>query len=1454
MKVKFFSVLAVILLFAACENPFVMNILPDGNNSVPPGSFVVTFDRNGGDADADPKTKVVSPPATTIDKLPAQPTWADHAFTGWNTKADGSGTVFSAATTVTADITVYAQWNDVPEGSFVVTFDKNGGDTEADPVSKVVTPPATTIDSLPTAPVRDGYTFKDWNTQEDGSGDAFTASTEVTADITVYAQWEEVPEGSFVVTFNKNGGDTDADPVSIVVIPPATTIDSLPAPPVWTNYTFTGWNTQADGTGTAFTASTVVSAGITVYAQWTPLSVGPTTANVNFENDSLGYVYASTGGSSSPAVTVAADPSNAGQKSLQITSTDYNQAAIIPINLPRSLNEAESLTFRICLTNGVLSYKKVLAYIADDPSKFLSGGFGNPANSQYPQFAANKLGETEEIPELTLNQWSNYTINISGLNNAIRDLTGDVYLAIGINHGTDEGITYLLDDLTFTFGTPNPPPEPGAPVKVDFENDAMEKAYGFTQGNNSPTSVKVVADPVNAGQKSLEFTGTSGYNQAAVIPINLPGALNTYRSFTFRFNMKTGSLENKDMTVYVASSADTFSRYGFGNPSTDSNNFAANLLGSVRLTDVKNHWDTYAIAIENPGSAISNLSGNVFVAIGINHNDGIVYYLDDLEFSVDEPPPPPASPTLVNFEEDDIGKTYGYTNGDNNPTVTVTATPGTSGASLKSLRVVTNAGTGSNPSAWNQAAIIPINLPDGNLSAYRSFRFRFYYTGGVLIDNSTNQPRKINVYVADDTAKFVRYGFGNPAGNQNQFANLLVGEAEPEYGTNDWVDYAVNFTAGSAISALTGNIFVAVGINHNTEITYYLDDLTFSKTEVTKADGLALDGTLAVTPTHNSVEITAGSVTVAGGVQTIEYAVAAGSSAPSGWQAGRSFTGLTPETAYTAYARSAANAQYNAGTSYKSVTFTTASPPPKPDGAALTGSITATVTHNRIIINIVDAPGNGQIVEYAVSTGTTAPASGWQTGTTFSGLQVSTTYYVFARSKENDNNKAGTPISASFTTEETPQAPPVPPSIVDFEDKSVGDTYNRVSGQGSSTAAVVADPANSNEKSLEITSNNWNNGAIIPINLPFALKNYESFTFRYRLATSMPETDRGNGIWVYVTDSPSSLTQNQLGNNNASYNPILLKNIVPDYGVTNQWVDHEIELMDSSGNSTVLSGIQELSGDVFLVIGINSRQSITYQLDDLAFNIDYDFVPTPGINPATATYDLNASNAAQHKAIEITVSLYGSTLSSIKNGATTLTSGTHYTHVNGIVTLPISYLDTLTVGTTTLIFNFSGNTTKTFTITIRNTAGTLLAYDFTTNPSVTPTYSGDLSASVTGGALRVTKTTGYATPMLILPFNLGTTNLGSYRLELVWRKISGDTDNKVLRVEVQPNGTAFAAAGSNPSIGSVNNAPIGTSWSSTPISVSNSSLNMTGLINIAISLNNTNPFVYEIQSIRLVAQ
>jgi len=95
---------------------------------------------------------------------------------------DGDITTGKAQVTVTSDSTT----------TYTVTFDKNGGDTDASPSSISEVTSGATV-TLPTAPARSGYTFSGWNTVAGGSGSTFTGSTAVTSNITVYAQWTAIP-------------------------------------------------------------------------------------------------------------------------------------------------------------------------------------------------------------------------------------------------------------------------------------------------------------------------------------------------------------------------------------------------------------------------------------------------------------------------------------------------------------------------------------------------------------------------------------------------------------------------------------------------------------------------------------------------------------------------------------------------------------------------------------------------------------------------------------------------------------------------------------------------------------------------------------------------------------------------------------------------------------------------------------------------------------------------------------------------------------------------------------------------------------------------------------------------------------------------------------------------------------------------------------------------------------
>jgi len=234
----------------------------------------VTFNNNGGTGSmADEVTNVPTPLTSNAF------TRSGYTFSGWNTAANGSGTSYADAASYpfTADATMYAQWTPLP--SHTVTFDNNGGTgSMADEVHNVAT--ALTADAF----TRFGYTFSGWNTAANGSGTAYadTASYPFTADATMYAQWTALP--NHTVVFDNNGGTGSmADEVDNVPTP--LTNNSFTRP----GFTFSGWNTAANGTGTAYAdaASYPFAGDATLFAQWTAVPTKTVTFNSNGGSGSI---------------------------------------------------------------------------------------------------------------------------------------------------------------------------------------------------------------------------------------------------------------------------------------------------------------------------------------------------------------------------------------------------------------------------------------------------------------------------------------------------------------------------------------------------------------------------------------------------------------------------------------------------------------------------------------------------------------------------------------------------------------------------------------------------------------------------------------------------------------------------------------------------------------------------------------------------------------------------------------------------------------------------------------------------------------------------------------------------------------------------------------------------------------------------------------------------------------
>ncbi len=169
-----------------------------------------------------------------------------------------------------------------------VTF-KNSDDSQITSVKvekgKAIATDGFTDQSMPENPTKDGFTFKEWNTQKNGQGTPFTGTTPVDNDLTVYAIYtkntvtppapEPPAQNQKTVTFNKKDGSL----LSTVKVETGKKVAaaSMPAAPVEEGFTFKEWNTKQDGTGTAFNADTVVNNDLTVYAVYTKNPVTPPT-------------------------------------------------------------------------------------------------------------------------------------------------------------------------------------------------------------------------------------------------------------------------------------------------------------------------------------------------------------------------------------------------------------------------------------------------------------------------------------------------------------------------------------------------------------------------------------------------------------------------------------------------------------------------------------------------------------------------------------------------------------------------------------------------------------------------------------------------------------------------------------------------------------------------------------------------------------------------------------------------------------------------------------------------------------------------------------------------------------------------------------------------------------------------------------------------------------------------
>ncbi len=271
---------------------FTVSSTKPTKSNTSPGNFTVTYNAGGGSVST-------SSANTTATRT------TSYTFSSWNTNAAGTGTNYAPGSTYTftsgnvGDI-LYAKYS------------------ESTTVSSV---------TLPT-PTKTGYSFNGWYTASTGGTKAGNAGAAYLPfnNITLYAQWTPL---KYRIDYNGNAGtgvsgvpdyqeqthgveltlrsgtptrtSTNATSCTIYYDGNGATNPSQASASRTISYTFVKWNTEQNGTGTAYSPGGKYSANkaATLWAQWSSIT---TTSSVTLPTPSrsgynfTGWYTANTGG------------------------------------------------------------------------------------------------------------------------------------------------------------------------------------------------------------------------------------------------------------------------------------------------------------------------------------------------------------------------------------------------------------------------------------------------------------------------------------------------------------------------------------------------------------------------------------------------------------------------------------------------------------------------------------------------------------------------------------------------------------------------------------------------------------------------------------------------------------------------------------------------------------------------------------------------------------------------------------------------------------------------------------------------------------------------------------------------------------------------------------------------------------------------------------------------------
>jgi uncharacterized repeat protein (TIGR02543 family) len=552
-----------------------------------------------------------------------------HSFSGWSESQTG-GSVLTGSYTPTTRIILFPQWT---PNVYVVSFSANGGTGAPDSATVNFTYGTTGLAANSTynkgTLAKTGYSFGGWSASAGGTAVANPYSP--TTSLTLYAIWTP---GTYAITFDSNSA-TSGSIANLSIT--AGTAKALTANAFdKTGYSFNGWNSAANGTGTSYAAGASVTfyANTTLYAQWKVVAPGaPTVSAVSAGNTTVAVT-----------VTAAAVSGTTSGATDSFTVQAYNDAGTLLTGKTCTvLATASPLRCTISgLTNGTVYKFKTTAFNSTGSRDNGSGFSGTATPAPYTVIYNINGGTSGAISNGSYNLGTPLTLPTPSRTNYTfsgwYDTTtaGTLVGVGGANYSPSSSVTiyarWVGVGYTITYYS-NGATSGTVPAAGSFTAGSSAYSIASNSGTLERTGYTFGGWDTSTAGNGTSYAVSASYSANA--NLNLYAKWTPIaRTVTYAGTTSSGSLPAQLTNKYIGetltvSSASGFARsgYAFTGWSDGTNLYAAGATYTISSTDVTltAQWSAVSYSVTylaNGGSGTlptqSNLSNGETFTVGVN--------------------------------------------------------------------------------------------------------------------------------------------------------------------------------------------------------------------------------------------------------------------------------------------------------------------------------------------------------------------------------------------------------------------------------------------------------------------------------------------------------------------------------------------------------------------------------------------------------------------------------------------------------------------------------------------------------------------------------------------------------------------------------------------------------------------------------------------------------------------